>query len=120
TAAIPGRKAPLLVTAEAAATMRPGSVIVDLAAESGGNCALTRAGETVVHNGITVLGPLDLAATVPAHASQMYSRNEYELLVHLAPGGRLNVDWNDEITRGSCLTYDGRAANELTPAGKTA
>jgi len=120
TASIPGRKAPLLVTAEAVATMRPGSVIVDLAAESGGNCALTRAGETVVANGVSILGPLDLAATMAAHASQMYSRNEYELLVHLTQDGRKNVDFGDEITRGSCLTYDGRAANELAVAGKPA
>ncbi|HEY6193503.1 MAG TPA: Re/Si-specific NAD(P)(+) transhydrogenase subunit alpha [Candidatus Eisenbacteria bacterium] len=120
TASIPGRRAPLLVTAEALATMRPGSVVVDLAAESGGNCALTRAGETTVHSGVTVHGPLDLAATLPGHASQMYSRNEYELIVHLAKGGTLNVDWGDEITRGSCLTYEGRTVSELLSAGKNA
>jgi NAD(P) transhydrogenase subunit alpha len=120
TASIPGRGAPLLVTAEGVATLRPGSVIVDLAAESGGNCALTRAGETVVHNGVTILGPLDLAASLPAHASQMYSRNEYELLVHLTKDGKPNLDFADEITRGSCLTYDGRLAAELAVAGKPA
>src|SRR5439155_19318254 len=120
TASIPGRKAPLLVTADAVAGMKPGSVIVDLAAESGGNCALTQAGETVVHAGVTILGPLDIAATLPTHASQMYSRNEYELIVHLARDGKLNVDFNDEITRGSCLTYDGRLASELAPVGKNA
>src|SRR5262249_22708490 len=75
TASRPGRRAPRLVPADAVATMRPGSVIVDLAAESGGNCALTRAGETVVQNGVTIHGPLDLAATLATHASQMYSRN---------------------------------------------
>jgi NAD(P) transhydrogenase subunit alpha len=120
TASIPGRKAPLLVTAEAVATMKQGSVIVDLAAESGGNCALTQAGETVVHHGVSILGPLDIAATLPTHASQMYSRNEYELIVHLAKDAKLNVDFTDEITRGSCLTYDGRTASELTPTGNSA
>ena len=120
TASIPGRKAPLLITAEAVATMRPGSVIIDMASDSGGNCALTKAGETVVAHDITIIGPLDLAATLATHASQMYSRNEYELLIHLAKDAKLNVDFTDEITRGSCLTYDGRAAGELVPAGKSA
>lgn len=120
TASIPGRKAPLLVTAEAVATMKPGSIIVDLAADGGGNCALTKAGETVVSGGVMIMGPLDIAATLPTHASQMYSRNEYELLVHLAKDAKLNVDFTDEITRGSCLTYEGRAANELVPAEKSA
>ena len=120
TASIPGRKAPLLVTAQAVASMKPGSVIVDLAADSGGNCALTQAGQSVVQAGVTIIGPLDLAATLPAHASQMYSRNEYELIVHLAKDGKLNVDFTDEITRGSCLTYEGRAANELAPMVKPA
>ncbi len=120
TASIPGRRAPLLVTAEAVERMKPGSVIVDLAAESGGNCALTRPGETLVHHGVRILGPLDLAATLPTHASQMYSRNLYELLVHLAKDAKLALDFTDEITRGSCLTYEGRAANELAPAGKSA
>jgi proton-translocating NAD(P)+ transhydrogenase subunit alpha len=120
TASIPGRKAPLLVTAQAVATMRPGSVIVDLAADSGGNCALTQAGQSVVHAGVTIIGPLDVAATLPAHASQMYSRNEYELIIHLAKDGKLNVDFTDEITRGSCLTYEGRAPSQLAPVGKNA
>ena len=120
TAAIPGRKAPLLVTAAAVATMKPGSVIVDLAAESGGNCALTKPGATAVEHGVTIHGPLDLAATLATHASQMYSRNLYELIVHLSKEGRPNIDFNDEITRGCCLTYAGRAAAELTPAGKSA
>ncbi len=120
TASIPGRKAPLLVTAEAVATMKAGSVIIDLAAESGGNCALTQAGETVVHHDVTIIGPLDIAATLATHASQMYARNEYELLVHLAKDAKLNIDFSDEITRGSCLTYDGRPASELAPAGKSA
>ena len=120
TAAIPGRKAPLLITAAAVATMKPKSVIVDLAAESGGNCALTKPGDTVVDHGVTVVGPLDLAATLATHASQMYSRNLYELIVHLTKDGRPNIDFTDEITRGCCLTYEGRAAAELTTAGKSA
>jgi NAD(P) transhydrogenase subunit alpha len=120
TASIPGRRAPLLVTAEAVATMKPGSVIVDLAAESGGNCALTRAGETAEHQGVRILGPLDIAATLPTHASQMYSRNLYELTVHLAKDAKLNLDWSDEITRESCMTYDGRMGAELATAGKGA
>jgi proton-translocating NAD(P)+ transhydrogenase subunit alpha len=120
TASIPGKRAPLLVTAEAVATMKPGSVIVDLAAESGGNCALTEPGASVVHHGVTILGPLDIAATLPTHASQMYSRNVYELLLHLAKDAKLNLDWSDEITRGSCMTHDGRPAAELAAAGKGA
>jgi NAD(P) transhydrogenase subunit alpha len=120
TAAIPGRRAPLLVTAEAVATMKPGSVIVDLAAESGGNCALTQAGTTVVQHGVTILGPLDIAASLPTHASQMYARNLYELITHLAKDAKLNLDWSDEITRESCLTHDGRAAAELAAAARTA
>ena len=100
--------------------MKPGSVIVDLAADSGGNCALTEAGATVVHQGVSILGPLDMAASLPTHASQMYSRNLYELLVHLAKDAKPNLDFSDEITRGSCLTYQGRATGELTTAGKGA
>jgi len=120
TASIPGRRAPLLVTAEAVAKMKPGSVIVDLAAESGGNCALTRPGETVHEHGVTIVGPLDIAATLPTHASQMYARNLYELLLHLAKDAKLNLDFADEITRGCCLTYDGRPAGELLATGKGA
>ncbi len=120
TASIPGRRAPLLLTAEAVERMKPGSVIVDLAAESGGNCALTQPDATVVHQGVSILGPLDLAATLPTHASQMYSRNLYELIVHLAKDAKLNLDWSDEITRGSCLTFDGRPTGELATAAKGA
>ena len=119
TASIPGRKAPLLLPAGSVAMMRPGSVIVDLAAESGGNCALTAPGAAVVENGVTIHGPLDLAATLATHASQMYSRNLYELIVHLAKDARPTLDFNDEITRGCCLTYEGRAAGEMAAAGKT-
>ena len=120
TASIPGRRAPLLVSAEAVAKMKPGSVIVDLAAESGGNCALTRPGETVREHGVAIVGPLDIAATLATHASQMYARNLYELILHLAKDAKLNVDFNDEITRGCCLTYEGRATSELATAGRVA
>jgi len=87
--------------------MRPGSVIVDLAAESGGNCELTRAGEEVVHNGVRVLGPVNLVSTVPLHASQMYSRNVTTLLKHLVKDGALVLDLDDEITRGALVTHAG-------------
>jgi NAD(P) transhydrogenase subunit alpha len=120
TAAIPGRTAPRIISKNAVAAMSSGAVIVDLAAESGGNCALTRAGETAEHQGVRILGPLDIAATLPTHASQMYSRNLYELTVHLAKDAKLNLDWSDEITRESCMTYDGRMGAELATAGKGA
>jgi len=120
TASSPGKRAPLLLPAASVALMKPGSVIVDLAAESGGNCALTQAGTTIVDHNVTIHGPLDLAATLAKDASQMYSRNLYELIVHLAKDARLSVDFSDEITRGCCLTYEGRAATDLATAGKVA
>jgi len=104
TAAIPGRPAPRLIPAAAVERMRPGSVIVDLAAETGGNCELTRPGETVLVGGVTVAGPLNLASEMPAHASQLYARNVAALLGHLAPEGELALDWEDEITAGACVT----------------
>jgi H+-translocating NAD(P) transhydrogenase subunit alpha len=108
TAQIPGRPAPLLITAEMVAAMRAGSVIVDLAAESGGNCALTEAGRDVRHNGVLVLGPTNLPATMPFHASQMYSRNITALLLHLLRDGELRLDLEDEITRGCAVAVEGR------------
>jgi H+-translocating NAD(P) transhydrogenase subunit alpha len=110
TAAIPGRPAPRLIPAGAVAGMRAGSVIVDLAAETGGNCELTRPGEEVVEHGVTIVGLLNLASTMPLHASQLYSRNVAALLGHLAPGGDLNLDWSDEITAGTCVTRTEAAA----------
>jgi proton-translocating NAD(P)+ transhydrogenase subunit alpha len=104
TAAIPGRPAPRLIPAGAVAAMRPGSVIVDLAADSGGNCELTRPGEEVVEHGVAILGLTNLANTMPLHASQLYSRNIAALLGHLAPEGELNLDWSDEIIAGACVT----------------
>jgi H+-translocating NAD(P) transhydrogenase subunit alpha len=103
TALVPGRPAPRLIPASAVARMRRGSVIVDLAAETGGNCELTRAGEEVERDGVTIVGFTDLAARMPYHASQLYSRNVVALLEHLAPGGELALDFGDEITAGACV-----------------
>ena len=107
TAAIPGRKAPILITREMLAGMAPGSVIVDLAAERGGNCEATCPGETVVAQGVTVIGPLNLPSSVPYHASQMYARNVTALLKHLLKDGQLNIDLNDEITRETLVVQNG-------------
>lgn len=103
TALIPGRPAPLLVTAEMVKLMRAQSVIVDMAAEAGGNCALTVKGETVSREGVTILGPVNLPASVPGHASMMYSRNLVALVKHLAPEGALKMDGEDEIVRETVL-----------------
>jgi len=103
TAAVPGRAAPRIIPASAVQRMRPGSVIVDLAAETGGNCELTQPGEVVERDGVTLVGLTNLPSTMPYHASMLYSRNVQALLLHLAPGGELNLDWNDEITAGACV-----------------
>ena len=108
TALIPGKPAPLLVTEEAVAGMRPGSVVVDLAAEAGGNCALTEPGETVVRNGVTIVGETNLPSTMPLHASQMYSRNVASFLGLLVKDGSLHIDFEDEIVRDTCVTHEGR------------
>jgi H+-translocating NAD(P) transhydrogenase subunit alpha len=104
TALIPGRAAPRLIPAGAVAAMRPGSVIVDLAAEAGGNCELTEPGEEVVREDVTIAGPLNLPSSMPFHASQLYARNVSALLEHLAPEGELALDFDDEITAGACVT----------------
>jgi H+-translocating NAD(P) transhydrogenase subunit alpha len=104
TAAVPGRPAPKLIPASAVEAMRPGSVIVDLAAETGGNCELTRPGEEIVSEGVTIVGRLNLASEMPYHASQLYARNVQALLAHLAPEGALVLDFDDEITAGACVT----------------
>ena len=104
TALVPGQPAPRLIPASAVAAMRPGSLIVDLAAEAGGNCELTEPGEAVVREGVTILGYTNLPSTMPFHASQLYSRNVLALLQHLAPEGQLKLDWEDEITASSCVT----------------
>ncbi len=108
TALVPGRKAPVLVTAEMVREMRPGSVIVDLAAETGGNCELTKPGETTVAHGVVIHGPVNLPAQVPVHASQMYSRNLHALLSLMVKDGALRLDFEDEIIRGTCVTHEGR------------
>jgi NAD(P) transhydrogenase subunit alpha len=103
TALVPGRPAPRLIPASAVAAMRPGSVIVDLAAEAGGNCELTEPGAEVTREGVTIVGLTNVAATIPYHASQLYSRNVSALLQHLAPGGEPELDFEDEITRDACV-----------------
>lgn len=108
TAQIPGKPAPRLLTQAAVAGMKPGSVIVDLAAESGGNCELTRAGERVVYNGVVILGPVNLPAAMPLHASQMYAKNIQNFLQLLIKDGALTVDFQDEIVRDTCVTHDGK------------
>jgi H+-translocating NAD(P) transhydrogenase subunit alpha len=103
TALVPGRPAPKLIPTAAVTRMRRGSVIVDLAAETGGNCELTQPGEEVERDGVTIVGYTDFAARAPYHASQLYSRNVVALLEHLAPGGELTLDFEDEITAGACV-----------------
>jgi len=107
TANIPGRKSPRLITEATVRTMRPGAVIVDLAAENGGNCELTRADETVHAHGVTILGPVNLPSTVPYHASQMFGRNLLTLLQHLIKDGAIVIDPQDEITGAMLVTHDG-------------
>jgi NAD(P) transhydrogenase subunit alpha len=104
TALIPGRPAPKLIPRSAIESMQPGSVIVDLAAEAGGNADLTQPDEEVVHEGVTILGPTNLPSSMPYHASQLYARNVSALVQHLAPGGELKLDFDDEITAGACVT----------------
>ncbi len=107
TAAVPGRAAPLLITQAMVEAMRPGSVIVDLAAESGGNCELSRPGEEVVHHGVTVWGARDVASSMPVHASQLYARNITNVLLLMTKEGQVLPDFDDEIVAGSCVTREG-------------
>jgi NAD(P) transhydrogenase subunit alpha len=111
TAAVPGKKAPILVTKEMVQGMRPGSIIVDLAAETGGNCELTRPGETVAVHGIFILGPVNLPATVPYHASQMYAKNVTAFLRNLVKDGELRLNLEDPIIRETLLTHKGEVVN---------
>jgi NAD(P) transhydrogenase subunit alpha len=111
TAAVPGKRAPVLVTREMVRAMPPGSVIVDLAAERGGNCEVTKPGETVVEGGVTVLGPVNLPATIPYHASQMYGKNVSNLLLLLVKDGAIRLNLEDEIVRETLFTRDGEVAN---------
>src|SRR3954451_15201089 len=112
TAAVPGKKAPTLVTADMVAAMATGSVIVDVAAERGGNCELTRPGETIVTNGVSILGPTNLPAEVPYHASQMYAKNATTFLAQLVKDGQWRLDRKDEIIRETLIAIDGHVVNE--------
>ena len=116
TASVPGRAAPRIISRAAVERMKPGSVIIDIAAEQGGNCELTRAGETVVHNGVKVVGPVNLAASLPYHASEMYARNLFNLLKPALANGELAIDWNDEVFAGAVLTHAGQIKHEATRA----
>jgi NAD(P) transhydrogenase subunit alpha len=122
TAAVPGRPAPLLVTEQAVRNMSPGSVIVDLAAESGGNCELTEPGETVVREDVTIVGPLGLASRMADHASSLYARNVQSLLAVMVKEGELALDFDDEVIAGACITRDGQIVHEgaRAAAGVTA
>ncbi|MGH9670656.1 MAG: Re/Si-specific NAD(P)(+) transhydrogenase subunit alpha [Terriglobales bacterium] len=113
TALVPGQRAPVLIPEEMVRGMRPGSVIVDLAAEQGGNCALTRPGEDVVQHGVTILGPVNLPSTMPFHASQMYAKNVTNFLAHLLKDGEIQLDLNDELTRGPLVTHQGQIVHEV-------
>jgi NAD(P) transhydrogenase subunit alpha len=117
TALVPGRRAPMLVSAETVRAMKPGSVIVDLAGEQGGNVELSRAGETIVENGVTIMSPLHISSDLPYHASQMYSKNVAAFVALLAPEGKLKLDLNDDIIAAVCVTAAGKV--RLAPAGET-
>jgi NAD(P) transhydrogenase subunit alpha len=114
TAAIPGRPAPKIISAEAARAMKPGAVIVDLAAETGGNCALTKAGETVIDNQVKIVGPVNLPASLGRHASDMFARNLYNFLSPAIDKGELQIDWDDEVFASSVLVKDGEIKHEAT------
>jgi NAD(P) transhydrogenase subunit alpha len=116
TALVPGQQAPLLITEEAVRAMKPGSVVVDLAAEKGGNCALTQADEDVVVDGVTILGHTNLPAEIPSHASQMYAKNLVTFLKHLVDEGKIELDLEDDITRGALLTHEGQITNDMVKA----
>ncbi|MBI5311174.1 MAG: Re/Si-specific NAD(P)(+) transhydrogenase subunit alpha [Actinobacteria bacterium] len=114
TAAIPGRTAPMLIPTSVVDQMAPGSVIIDLAAETGGNCELTQAGQTILHNGVKVIGPANLPSTMPLHASQLYAKNVSNLLeLMIGEEGAKNVDFSDEILDGACLTHDGKLKKDV-------
>jgi H+-translocating NAD(P) transhydrogenase subunit alpha len=116
TALVPGKRAPVLITEEMVRGMRPGSIIVDLAAEQGGNCALTEMGQEVVKHGVVIMGPVNLPSTVPFHASQMYARTVTNYLLHLVKDGKIQLDLNDELTRGPLATHQGEILHEAVKA----
>ena len=111
TAQVPGRKAPVLLTRAMVEAMKPGSVVVDIAASTGGNCELTRADEEVVHGGVTILGPSNLPASVPHDASLLYARNVFNLLKLLWKDKQLSVPLDDEVVAGTLLTHDGKVVH---------
>jgi proton-translocating NAD(P)+ transhydrogenase subunit alpha len=113
TALVPGKRAPVLITEEMVQAMRPGSVLVDLAAEQGGNCALTEPGKEVVKHGVTIIGPINIASTVPFHASQMYARTVTNYLMHLCKDGKIELNLDDELTRGPLVARDGQVVHEV-------
>ena len=116
TAQVPGRRAPLLITEEAVNGMKRGSLVIDLAGATGGNCALTKADEIVERNGVTIMAPTNLAATVPVHASQLYSRNITAFLTLLIKDGQLQIDMNDDVVGPSCVTHNGEVVNKRVAA----
>ncbi len=116
TAQVPGKRAPLLVTADMVAAMQPGSVIVDLAAEQGGNCEVSEPGKDIQYQGVTVIGPINLPASLPVHASQLYAKNVLTFLQYLVKDGALNLDFDDDIVRDTCVTHGGEVRNERVKA----
>lgn len=112
TAAIPGKRSPLIITEPMIAGMKQGAVVVDMAAEGGGNCAGTKAGETVKVGGATIIGPLNLPSRMPVHASEMYAKNLFNFLSPFVKDGTLNLDWSDEVVAGACLTHEGKIKHE--------
>ena len=116
TALVPGQRAPILITEEMVRGMRPGSVILDLAAEQGGNCALTEPGREIVRHGVVIIGPMNLPSTIPFQASEMYARTVTNYLVHLLKDGRPYLDFEDELTRGPLVTHRGQVVHEIVKA----
>ncbi len=116
TALIPGQRAPVLITEEMVRGMRPGSVIIDLAAEQGGNCALTEPGKEVVKYGVVIIGPINLPSTMAFHASQMYAKTTTNFLAHLLKDGVIHLDLSDELTRSPLVTHQGEILNEAVKA----
>jgi NAD(P) transhydrogenase subunit alpha len=120
TALVPGKKAPLLVTADMIAQMKPGSVIVDLAAEQGGNCEWTEAGKSVVHRGVTIVGPVNIPAGLPALSSQLYARTITGFLLNMVKDGALALDWDDPIVKESCVVHNGEILAGVAPGAAPA
>jgi H+-translocating NAD(P) transhydrogenase subunit alpha len=114
TASVPGRPAPKIITRAAVERMRAGSVVVDIAAEQGGNCELTKVGEIIEHKGVKIIGPVNLPGQLAYNASEMYARNLLNFLKPALDQGELKIDWNDEVFAQSCLTHDGAIKHEAT------